>query len=145
MNVLNYTRGSSQVIRKLSFFCVQVADEVDIILPGPVKIFLLVSISSAYQRNQSLHYQITTKHIFCRKPFVLTLSPRLCHSPQCCWWLWSSLKCCCHPEGSPPLLSDSPPPGHRLTAPGQQRSQAINELYLVQEDAGSQNLQLLFI
>lgn len=67
MNVLNYTRGSSQVIRKLSFLCVQVADEVDIILPGPVKIFLLVSISSAYQRNQSLHYQITTKHIFCRK------------------------------------------------------------------------------
>ena len=36
---MNYTCGSSQVIRKLSFFCLQVTNEVYIILSWPVQIY----------------------------------------------------------------------------------------------------------
>lgn len=66
----------------------------------------------------------TVRHIK-RMWDVLTWSPRLCRSPRCCWWLWSSPRCCCRPAGSPPPLSDSPPPSHRLTAPEQHSSTMI--------------------
>lgn len=58
---------------------------------------------------------------------LLTWSPHLCRSPRCCWWPWSSQRCCCRPAGSPPPLSDSPPPSLRPTVPKQNRPKLMND------------------